>query len=931
MKLYVENAKIFLHVFFQEVLCLDVNFMDPKYRELREAIESEFSVSGGDHQSALTFLLSDDFIQGMCFVQKRKLPEISKDLVVNCVNFVYEKLNSRTKMTKLKHNRKPSNATLHNHTGSSWKTYSYNLEKKKFPEEEIEKIGNSSLEIVQMLELETEQPVKGLVVGNVQSGKTASMAGVMAIAADNGFNFFILLSGVIDSLRQQTRSRIFYDLANGDSNCNWIELDHLSPVTTKPSQRISNLNLNPNSYNRYFTVVLKNKTRLEDLLNWLAQDEDKAGQMNVIIIDDEADQASLNTNDIENDDPSTINKLIKKLVNEQQFKSVNYIAYTATPFGNVLNEVGSDSLYPSDFITLLEPSDDYIGMTKIFGVSEPEQASAIDYLMEISEQDMEQVDSLNELELSPDEMPNSFKESLRWFIICVAALRFLGRKQPISMLIHTSHTIISHHFLEINVKNYLEYLREDVDRSLNQMEDDYRRNRVNFPRNKFIQGMPNYSRPDEVPEYPDWQHVKDHIKSLLIDNAPYYSSILLDDIGVPTYHKGFHIVVDNSKSANTRLVYPENPSVSGSAFIVIGGNTLSRGLTLEGLISSYFVRKTNQSDTLIQMGRWFGYRHGYEIFPRIWLNKLAQNRFNFLAQMNEDFREEIRLYAKNGLTPLDYQPRVKNSPSQRLVKITSSNKMQSAKQIQFNFSGYQAQTIFFKNDLTTLNHNLELTSSFLNDLQTPEYEVGANHLIWREVNNKKVKEYLEGYLTVEGDSRFNALPALTEWLEQNNENLDGWNVVLRGKNLAKDNRQSNFNIHGYSVDGVIRSRLIERSNDQIVSIGALRQPDDLIVDIEGIDEEQRKLNTTGRIDLRLEKGLSATPLLVIYKIDKVSKPNSNNGRREAMNFDQDIIGMFILIPSFTRRGAFAEFVVAEVDADVLYNSYGMEKEDSYGE
>lgn len=122
----------------------------------------------------------------------------------------------------------------------------------------------------------------------------------------------------------------------------------------------------------------------------------------------------------------------------------------------------------------------------------------------------------------------------------------------------------------------------------------------------------------------------------------------------------------------------------------------------------------------MQMGRWFGYRKGYEIFPRVWLDELANNRFSFLSQMNEELREEIEMYAKYDRTPNEYAPRIKNSPNYNLIRITSKNKQQSATGTEFDFLGFNSQTIYFDNDINKLNHNYYMTQKFLNSLKVPD-------------------------------------------------------------------------------------------------------------------------------------------------------------------------------------------------------------------
>ena len=129
-----------------------------------------------------------------------------------------------------------------------------------------------------------------------------------------------------------------------------------------------------------------------------------------------------------------------------------------------------------------------------------------------------------------------------------------------------------------------------------------------------------------------------------------------------------------------RLAYPEKSSGLdfSTAFIVIGGATLSRGLTIEGLISTYFLRSTKQADTLMQMGRWFGYRRGYELLQRIWLTENAVRQFEFLADMDSELRENIYRMELFNKKPKDYAVVIKQSPAVNLIRITSENRMQSA-------------------------------------------------------------------------------------------------------------------------------------------------------------------------------------------------------------------------------------------------------------
>lgn len=826
------------------------------------------------------------------------------------VEEVYE-MEKSINITTLGRNTK-NDAKIPNTSYSSWGAYRQKLEDQGFSERSINNIQNSSYEVLKSLQFDTRKtgPIKGLVMGNVQSGKTANMAGLMAMAADNGFNYFIVLSGVIENLRQQTANRLYNDLKYPKvSTINkWNRIDNPSTRSKDAKDNISNFNLNEKSKEKYFTVCLKNKGRLTSLFNWLKSDPNKAKQLKILVIDDEADQASINTKDIE-EDTSTINKLIKDIVNDKSFLAMNYISYTATPYANVLNETANDSLYPKDFITLLEPSEDYIGPKQIFGTEMPEQSPKVDIIKEISDTDANLVKDIQKGETNQN-IPKSFKEAIQWFILTVCSMRALSLRKPISMLIHTSFKIDHHELLADKVQKYIKDLKDNYSEEIiDQFKTIYQQEMSVMNRPIFIEGMKEYSTPENVPEYPSWDKVKYQLDSLInLDNNEFISHIPLNEEKAPVFHRGIHLAIDNSRTKinnqHVRLIYPEKnnmPEVA-PAFIVIGGNTLSRGLTLEGLTTTYFLRTTNQADTLMQMGRWFGYRKGYEIFPRVWLDNMANKRFLFLSQMNEELRDEIKQYAENGSTPIDFAPRIKNSPNYQLIRITSNNKQQSAEGKEFNFYGFNSQTVYFEKNEKVLTHNLEITNSFLNNITEPQ--IKSNKLVWKDIDTQKVKDFLLNYKVSEVDTKMRALPALVEWLEKNDGDLQGWSVILSGTGRVDDNHDSDWMIQGHHVNSVIRTKLVERSREDVISIGTLRVPNDLYADIDATLEKNEG-KSAKMVDVRNTRekyGYGNTPQLIIYRINKGDKDFKiiNSNSREKLDFPKDIIGINIMLPGVSR-------------------------------
>ena len=859
--------------------------------------------------------------------------DLNEEIWVALINYYKEK-DKAIEITKLGNNIR-NNASIPTDAYSSWQLYKQKLINQHWSVKSITNIEKSSINILSNLSQDTSEtgPIKGLVVGNVQSGKTANMSGLMAMAADNGFNFFIVLSGVIENLRQQTSTRLYNDMnSTGNGHLHWKQVDKPSLKSKLPEHNISSFDLSENGKNRYFSVCLKNSTRLKALLDWLTSDEQKAKQLKILIIDDEADQASINTKKIEDEDPTKINGLIKKIVNSNKFKGINYIAYTATPYANILNEVGEESLYPKDFIFLLEPSEDYIGAKEIFGTEVPEVSPGIDIVRDIKDSDEEEITLLHEF--PSYKIPKSLEKAVNWFILGVATLRAIDYRKPLSMLIHTSFKINDHISISKSIELYLKYFKNNYSLLSEELRNLYEDESQDFKKSHFLEAMKEYSSADNVPDYPKWEEVEKYLLRILrLEEDEYISHIPIGETGEPKFHKGFHLVIDNSRASAddqiVRLVYPSNkqlPNVA-PAFIVVGGNTLSRGLTLEGLISTYFLRKTNQADTLMQMARWFGYRKGYEIFPRIWLTRDAYERYTFLSQMNEELRDEIKKYAINGMTPADYAPKVKNSANRQLIKITSNNKMQSAVATEFDFIGFNTQTIYFENDTTILEKNLKATSEFLNNLDVPI--IKRHRMVWQNVDAKKVMSYLENYKVCEDDIKMSSLPALIKWIQENSETMANWNIIYSALGEIEESKglDENWNIHGYSPKPVIRTKLKNRSSEKVANIGALRAPSDLLADItENLEPSEKSASKPVEIAaIRSKYGYEKTPQIIIYKVDKnqmtedefISQNTKPDGtqikkKRAPLNFAQDVIGINVMIPGVSKGGNLAKYVSAKI-------------------
>ena len=798
---------------------------------------------------------------------------------------------------------------------SAWESYSKSL---SLSDESVSEIKKSCIWIIRHLREDTRElgPVKGLVTGSVQSGKTANMEGLVSMAADFNWNFFIILSGTIDNLRKQTRDRFMDDLKMSEG-VHWKVIDFagVDKKYTAEELRLNSLQGSKSFPNRYVTVCLKNATRLRKLIDWLYEDPNRTGKLRIIIIDDEADQASINTAEITPEDEQerkVINQLIVNLANGKQsdgsnpqvpMQAINYISYTATPYANVLNEGSEESLYPKDFICTLEEAKEYFGPKVVFGNDE-EGHPGFDIIRDISAVDEQILADLHKG--LAFEIPDSLKDALAWFICCCAVLRTSGHKKPMSMLVHTTQLTKPHFAVYESISRWLSKTSKVMDHC----KLVYEREGGLVTREDLLEANPDYPNAQSVLEYTyAFSEIRPEIELLISE----ITNISMDDDRQYVYGSGIHLCVDNTKANRPteegyylRIVYPSREQLEemdkAPAFIVLGGNTLSRGLTIEGLVCSYFSRKVNQADSLMQMARWFGYRKGYELLQRIWMTPTVQMKYRSLAKIDSDLKREVRLFMDRGISPSQFGPRIRNTPEIAKFTITAKNRMQSSEYGDFDFCGDSYETTDF-DDGETLLGNMDLTRSFASTLVAnggPRASTVAKAAIWDGVDAGLVwDEFLARYTISPRSSLDKNLPLFHEWM--NGENEEGrfthWNVAF----VNGDNKERLWNgVAGYPLGFVERTR-VEKCKTHI-DIKSLRSGRDAICDVDEstFSPEQAKLfaetKKSGKdiISRRSEFNLGDTPLLLIYLIKKDGgKPRRG---RLALDACEDIVGISIIVP-----------------------------------
>jgi hypothetical protein len=554
--------------------------------------------------------------------------------------------------------------------------------------------------------------IKGLVMGDVQSGKTASYSGLINKAADAGYKVIILLTGVIEELRAQTQSRLDEGFAGQDSRKRLqreesvigvgLSKKRQPAVLTSVDKDFLKANLQAFggvplktlvAQEPALLVLKKNKAVLSSLLEYLRsqiEDGDDSVDLPVLLIDDEADNASVNVRT--EDNPATINKLIGDI--RQVFGRSTYCAYTATPFANVFIDPDSGrDLFPDNFVYTLHSPTSYVGAASIF----LEDGEHNHQLVSIDDAE-EFFPEKHKKDWKISEIPDSLKEAIRTFFVS-CTIRDL-RKETLkhrSMLINVSRFTDVQARLAEEVNRYAYDLKEEISQYL-AADSVWKKHQL------LVQLQETFET---------------HFKDCGI-NWEQIRKVMSDSVS------SIKTVTVNQKSIETeRLNYQHfKDSPVGRRVIAIGGMTLSRGLTLEGLSTSYFYRNSKAYDTLLQMGRWFGYRSGYADLCRIWMTEEVQDWYSHLAEVVDELRQDIRLMHANNRKPRDFGMKVLSHPGTLLV--TARNKMKTSKEVvvRVSFSKFKAETPYILKSHESQKVNLDRTLAFINSMGRPREHKG---------------------------------------------------------------------------------------------------------------------------------------------------------------------------------------------------------------
>ncbi len=786
---------------------------------------------------------------------------------------------------------------------------------------------------------------RGMVVGHVQSGKTSNYVGLINKATDAGYRVIIVIAGTISSLRRQTQERIDSGYIGRNSSAfirenenriigvgNYkanIDIYSLTSSYYKSgdegdfNQAVANrLNI-PIGKNPVVFVIKKNKSILENLIDWFSKNEQvkivdgfpKLFDVPTLIIDDEADAASVNASkSIE--DIKTINRLIRTLLN--LFNQNTFIGYTATPYANLFipqdyNEelttiikkkqykIGED-LFPRDFIINIKAPSNYIGAAKIFGYEDPKHPlnkDPLDVFREVIDYDPPFFKTINRTnkENLPEYLPLNLKRAILSFILTCAIRRVRGQENKHnSMLIHVALLVrwIDRvaYLANEQLRTYKNAILSEDEKLLAALRELFDKDFA--PTTENI--LENLDYKDPLIKTHSWEEVKNVLKEAV------------SKIEVRAVH---------GTRSTTTLEYHNIEEIDysrydkGLSVIAVGGNRLSRGITLEGLSISYYLRTTRMYDSLMQMGRWFGYRPGYVDLCRLYTTEQIFEWFNHINMATEDMRNDFDEMTASLQKPKDFRLKVRNHHG--LLIITSVTKLNFTEKIDLSFSGTNPQTYQLLKTKQAIVHNFESLKKLIATIGFPkkqdvkETRGKIRYLLYPNQNIEPICDFINSF-KIEQPSIKNA--TLSEYIrkQSKNKSIEAWSVCIvsntdekvfinRHENNPDDSKKPKDDLMTYELvykSDVIRLGCSVRNQPKHKRNGeyyliAKNQIDDLTdrqVDLKGD-------RLASNADIKEQRAKEKKGLLLIYALDERGTLNVNN--------DIPIIGYSLHFPKIENE------------------------------
>ena len=722
---------------------------------------------------------------------------------------------------------------------------------------------------------------RGLVMGDVQSGKTATYAALVCKAADAGYRMVILLTGMLENVRRQTQERLDEAFIGFDSS------DFLGSAKLRHKRHIgvglidgrrdgvvftslehdfrknaaSALNVSLNALNEPVLVVTKkNKAVLERLATWLrARNADRRGRINLpmLLVDDEADNASINTKSNPNE-TTAINKAIRDLLG--LFERSSYVGFTATPFANIFvdpsstDEMIGDDLFPRDFIHVLRPPDNYIGMNRVFSAAadDPGETTAEGILRPVDDAE-DWLPGGHKKDHEPEALPVSLLSAVRCFLIaCTIRDLRANRGEP-------GRGGGIHRSMLVNVSRFTDVQNRVADAIHLELETIRRAVRLHG-------GLGPSQAADQSPEIAALERTfTDEF-----DHAGVTWSDVLD--GLHDAIAPVRVQPVNQSTGAKVLDYRAVTEPPGLRVIAVGGNSLSRGLTLEGLSTSYFLRDARAYDTLLQMGRWFGYRDGYADLCRLWLTDEARGWYEHVTEATDELKRDFARMKRRQATPREFGLRVRAHPDTLL--ITARNKMATGITIEIERDisligrGVESSRLYAGKDRNEAN--AATLGRFFSQLKSkgiePETSSHGGALIWSDVPADDVANLLSEFLSHPAKIEFQG-EAIAEFIRNRSAEADGllsnWTVAMPTEGADKRPVSEIPALCGFEVKPGYR-KLRHNSSDKSLQISGkgakVGGRKDLRHGFSKLDyEEVRDAVNEGEIRAKLKK-----PLLLIF-------------------------------------------------------------------
>lgn len=828
-----------------------------------------------------------------------------------------------------------------------WDRYRIYLQKEKhWNRDTVNELDKTTDEIMDLLgnpDSANSFLYRGLCIGDVQSGKTSTYIGLINKAADAHYRVVILLTGTIEKLRRQTQQRIDEGFIGLDSYAFTLEKDNvqvgvgsIDPNTSGWAVTSTTSDFNAATAKKIvgqltnisapvIFVLKKNKSVLEKLEHWLrfynANKTTKKIDLPMLLIDDEADNASVNTK--KDDEVTAINKGIRKLL--VLFEKANYVGFTATPYANIFidpdteKEMLDHDLFPRDFIYALEAPSNYIGARTIFGEDAP-----CAYMLESNNDCEAALPMKHKKEDVMAYIPESMEEAIASFFICNAVRDLRGdTKSHRTMMINISRFIAVQNQITKAVDGYVREAKREIHNYYLLGEDAMQYDifkQIKKVYEKYYAGFASNPKFNTLKHF-TWEQIQEVL----------YPSI--SRIEVRTINGG------NAPKNLDYENYEKAPNDIGLRLIAIGGLSLSRGLTLEGLSTSYFYRNSSMYDTLMQMGRWFGYREKYRDLCKIWMPDESMAWYSYISMATDKLRAEVRRMQNDNMTPTDFGLAVRSDIQGLLV--TARNKMRSAKDYEtvVNFSGEVVETRYVHSAKDILKRNYEETEAFLQDVASSysvhrnDPELALKGYQYLNVPKDKIIDFLSVYSAHTLNIDFAVTELLSIFREDDQQIFDYWDILIAGGlSTTEEISFAGLRIHpvkrGFAYRKDTKSLQMSGKNSRLgskdLAKGGLTKK--IVTQMEEGYEKGKAFSE----DFYFNTGMKRNPLIVIYPVKISYEPKSGQQEDEikkkiAESLDFPIIGLSIGIPRI--KGKKREVIKYKVNKQKWFELFGADDTD----